>query len=73
MSNTEGYFFTDWAAMTANDWIGMGLTVIVFFAMIWAYIYAFHPKNRDDFEKRRYLPFSEEDESLNGEKNERKK
>ena len=72
MSNSNSYFYTDWAAMTVNDWVGLSLTVITFFLMIWAYVYAFNPKNKADFEERRYMPFSDDDSIRNGEENERK-
>ena len=41
------YLQTDWAAMTLNDWIGTIVTVVIFVLMIWAYVYTFHPKNKD--------------------------
>lgn len=62
------YFYTDWAAMTVNDWVGLIMTVVVFFVMIWAYVYTFNPKNRDKLEAQRYIPFDDDDDFRNGEK-----
>ncbi|MCW8826216.1 MAG: cbb3-type cytochrome c oxidase subunit 3 [Gammaproteobacteria bacterium] len=62
------YFQTDWAAMTVNDWVGLIMTVVVFFVMIWAYVYTFNPKNRDKLEAQRNIPFEDEDDFRNGEK-----
>ena len=50
-------FNTDWAAMSINDWIGTIVTVLVFFGMIWAYVYTFHPKNKEKLESQRHIPF----------------
>lgn len=54
------YFDTDWAAMTANDWVGVIVTVAVFFLMIWAYVYAFSPKNKEKFESSRHIPLDDD-------------
>ena len=54
------YFHTDWAAMTLHDWIGMIITVAVFFLMIWAYVHVFNPKNKDKLESYRHLPLDDE-------------
>ncbi|MDH3353817.1 MAG: cbb3-type cytochrome c oxidase subunit 3 [Chromatiales bacterium] len=62
------YFHTDWAAMTVNDWVGLIMTVVVFFVMIWAYVYTFNPKNRDKLEAQRHIPFADDDDFRNGEK-----
>ena len=63
------YFHTDWAAMTVNDWVGLIMTVVVFFVMIWAYVYTFNPKNRDKLEAQRHIPFDDDDDDFpNGEK-----
>lgn len=68
MTNMGDYFYTDWAAMTVNDWVGLIMTVVVFFVMIWAYVYTFNPKNRDKLEAQRYIPFDDDDDFRNGEK-----
>jgi len=66
VTDLKDYLHTDWASMTVNDWIGVTMTVVVFIMMIWAYVYTFHPKNRDRLEAQRYIPF-EEDDFRNGE------
>jgi cytochrome c oxidase cbb3-type subunit 4 len=53
--------------MTTNDWIGLGITVVVFVLMVVAYFQVFRPKNRDKLESKRYIPF-EEDDRESGEK-----
>lgn len=68
MNSLSEYFYTDWEAMTTNDWIGMILTVVTFLLMIVAYGYALRPKNRDKLESQRFIPLDDE-ESDNGEKN----
>jgi cytochrome c oxidase cbb3-type subunit 4 len=60
------YFQTDWAAMTATDWVGTILTVVIFVLMVVAYFQVFRPKNRDKLESRKHIPF-EEDEADIGE------
>ena len=57
------YFNTDWAGMTLNDWIGLITTLITFGLMIWAYVYVFHPKNKDRLEAQRYIPLDDEQHS----------
>ncbi|MCK5639478.1 MAG: cbb3-type cytochrome c oxidase subunit 3 [Gammaproteobacteria bacterium] len=52
----EDYLHTDWAAMTLHDWLGLIITVAVFFMMIFAYVYVFHPANKEKLESRRHLP-----------------
>ncbi len=54
------YFKTDWAAMTANDWAGLILTVVVFVLMVVAYFQVFRPKNRESLESRKHIPFEED-------------
>ena len=60
MSSLLEYFHTDWEAMTANDWIGMILTVVVFLLMVVVYIYVLHPKNREKLEAQRHIPMEED-------------
>jgi cytochrome c oxidase cbb3-type subunit 4 len=62
------YFHTDWAAMTATDWVGTILTVVLFVLMIVAYFQVFRPKNRDKLEARKHIPFEEENQDI-GEQN----
>lgn len=60
MNSIAEYFHTDWAAMTFHDWLGMSITIIVFFLMIALFVYVYHPANRESLESRRYLPLDEE-------------
>ena len=55
MSNLKEYFHTDWAAMSFTDWIGLLVTIGITLLMIWAYVYVFHPKNKEKFESQRHL------------------
>ena len=57
------YFYTDWANMTLNDWIGLITTVIIFGLMIWAYVYVFHPKNKDRLEAQRFIPLDDDNDA----------
>ena len=59
MNNLGEYFYTDWVAMTLHDWIGMILSVSLFLLMVWAYVYAFSPKNKERFEAQRHIPLDE--------------
>ena len=63
MSSLRDYFVTDWSAMTAQDWVGLVLTVLVFLLMVGLYFYVWRPKNRERLESRRHLPFEADDES----------
>ena len=47
--------------MTVNDWIGMIVTVVVSILMVIAYVYVFHPANREYLETRKYIPLDDED------------
>ncbi len=60
MDSLLDYFNTDWAAMTATDWVGTILTVAIFVAMVVAYFQVFRPKNRDALEARKHIPFDED-------------
>ncbi|MFW2373671.1 MAG: cbb3-type cytochrome oxidase subunit 3 [Gammaproteobacteria bacterium] len=57
------YLQTDWAAMTLNDWIGTIVTVVIFILMIWAYVYTFHPKNKEKLESRRHIPLDDDNDA----------
>jgi cytochrome c oxidase cbb3-type subunit 4 len=65
------YFKTDWGAMTAADWVGLILTVVIFVLMVVAYFQVFRPKNRESLESRKHIPFEEDLEDL-GDKDGRK-
>ncbi|ESQ13498.1 MAG: hypothetical protein N838_14925 [Thiohalocapsa sp. PB-PSB1] len=58
------YFKTDWAAMTVTDWVGTILTVVIFILMMVAYFQVFRPKNRDDLESRKHIPFAEDQQDI---------
>jgi cytochrome c oxidase cbb3-type subunit 4 len=58
------YFETDWQAMTATDWVGTILTVVIFVLMVIAYFQVFRPKNRDKLESRKHIPFDEDNEDI---------
>ncbi len=60
MSKLKEYFYTDWEAMTASDWVGMILTVVVFLLMVALYFYVLRPKNREKLEKQRFIPMDED-------------
>ncbi len=61
MSSLAEHFHTDWAALTLNDWIGLIVTVVVAILMVVAYVYVFHPANREYLETRKYIPLDDED------------
>ncbi len=67
MNSISEYFHTDWAAMTASDWVGTILTVAVFVLMVVVYFQVFRPKNRARLEAQKYIPFEVDNES-NGDK-----
>ena len=46
--------------MTASDWFGMVLTVVVFLLMVVLYVYVLRPKNREKLEKQRFIPMDED-------------
>ncbi len=62
MSSLAEYFETDWAAMTATDWVGTILTVVIFVLMVVAYFQVFRPKNRDRLEAKKHIPFDDDHE-----------
>ena len=63
MDSIRQYFQTDWSAMTLHDWIGLGITIVVFFVMIALYVYVFHPSNKEKLESYRHIPL-DDDESF---------
>jgi len=58
------HFETDWQAMTAADWFGTILTVVIFVLMVVAYFQIFRPKNREKLESRKHIPFAEDNEDI---------
>jgi len=69
VSSLTDYFHTDWEAMTANDWIGLTMTVVAFVLMVIVYFYALRPKNKERLEKNRLIPFGDDDVIDSGDKN----
>ena len=67
MSNLKEYFHTEWAAMSFIDWIGLTVTIGITVLMIWAYVYVFHPKNKEQLESQRHL-IDDEDRNVTEEK-----
>lgn len=65
--STQGYFYTDWSAMTSQDWAGMFITVVTLVLMVIAYFYVFRPKNKDKLEAQRFM-LMDDDEPTNTEK-----
>ena len=61
MDSLKEYFQTDWSALSLADWIGLIVTVGIFFMMIWAYVFVFNPKNKEKLESQRHLPFDDDD------------
>lgn len=55
MNEILDYFHTDWAAMSLHDWLGLSITLVVFFVMIGLYLYIFHPSNKEWLESQRHL------------------
>ncbi|MEH6628135.1 MAG: cbb3-type cytochrome c oxidase subunit 3 [Motiliproteus sp.] len=60
MNSLAEYFSTDWAAMTAQDWVGTILTVVVFLLLVIVYVYALRPKNREKLESYKHIPLDDE-------------
>ncbi len=60
MTSVKEFFHTDFSAMTIPDYVGLAMTIIIFLAMVVAYIYAFHPKNKERFNSYRDIPLDDE-------------
>ncbi len=69
MSSLKDYFHTDWAAMTATDWVGTILTVVIFLLMVGLYVYVLRPKNRDKFEANKNIPLDDDEMKKSGDSN----
>lgn len=67
MTKLEAYFHTDWSAMTATDWVGMVVTVVIFLALLGLFFWVFRPKNKQRLESHRTMPLDEPE--LESEKN----
>jgi cytochrome c oxidase cbb3-type subunit 4 len=66
IEQAQGYFYTDWSAMTSHDWAGLLITSITFILMAIAYFYVFRPKNKDKLEAQKFMIL--DDEPTNTEK-----
>jgi len=60
VNSLKEYFHTDWGAMTQHDWIGLIMTIVVFFVMVGLYVYVFHPSNKERLESQRHIPLDDE-------------
>ncbi len=61
IEQTQGYFYTDWSAMTSHDWAGLIITVVTLVLMVIAYFYVFRPKNKDKLEEQKFMLFDGEE------------
>jgi len=59
--------------MTATDWFGTILTVVIFLLMVGLFVYVLRPKNREKFESKKYIPLDEDETVINGDYNGGKK
>ena len=66
MTKLQEYFYTDWNGMTATDWFGLVLTVVVFIVLVVAYSWVLNPKNKDEIESHRTMIL--DDDKMNSEK-----
>ena len=57
----QGYFYTDWSAMTSHDWAGLIITLVTFVLMVIAYFYVFRPKNRAKLEEQKFMLFDDDE------------
>ncbi|MCI0505168.1 MAG: cbb3-type cytochrome c oxidase subunit 3 [Gammaproteobacteria bacterium] len=64
MDSIKEYFHTDWAAMTLQDWLGLGITVAVFIVMIALYVYVFHPTRKEKLESHKHIPLDDDEFTL---------
>jgi len=56
--------------MTATDWVGTILTVVIFLLMLGLYVYVLRPKTRKKLEPNRFIPL-DDDRTDSGDKNDR--
>jgi cytochrome c oxidase cbb3-type subunit 4 len=47
--------------MTATDWFGLVLTVVVFILMVVVYFWALNPKNKQELESHRTMLLNDDD------------
>ena len=67
--NSQGYFYTDWAAMTATDWAGLIILLVVAVVLLTAYVFTFKPGNRSKFEQHCDFVNQEDEMELDREEN----
>lgn len=60
MNEISAYFHTNWQAMGLHDWLGLGITIVVFLIMVGLYTYVFHPANKERLESQRYIPLDDD-------------
>jgi cytochrome c oxidase cbb3-type subunit 4 len=63
VTKIQAYFQTDWLAMTATDWVGLTINVVIFIALLVLFYWVFNPKNKEKLEAHRHLPFRDERDS----------
>jgi hypothetical protein len=51
VSKLQEYFSTDWSAMTGHDWVGLVITLLVFFGMAYTFYRALKPSRKEELEK----------------------
>ena len=56
--------------MTAADWVGTILTVVIFLLMVGVYVYVLRPKKRKELDPNRFIPL-DDDRTDSGEQNDR--
>jgi cbb3-type cytochrome oxidase subunit 3 len=62
------YLGMDVTAMTANDWVGVFLSVAVFAGMVYVYFIVLRPGNKEKFESQRGMALDDDDPIKMGEK-----
>lgn len=63
------FFLTDWSAMTATDWIGLSILLVIASLMAAAYFTILKPANRDKFEQHRDFVNREDEMEMDREDN----
>mgnify|MGYP005839574849 CR=1 FL=1 len=59
VTEDQGFFYTDWQAMTVIDWVGLIITVIIFVAFLVLFYWVFRPKNKQRLESHRRMVLDE--------------
>lgn len=62
MSKLADYFHTDWAAMTAQDWAGVIITVGAFVGVVITFAWALRPSKRKELEAQKYRVLHDDEE-----------